>query len=108
MIGTKRQRAKYVVGDFFSTNLACLLFNVVRYYFDNQIVADYGSLTRFLSSPMVVVGQVVFPLVLLGVYYLSGYYNVRIDIIETWIVKIFNITNAFVNKNQIKLTNHDY
>ena len=75
MIGTKRQRAKYVVGDFFSTNLACLLFNVVRYYFDNQIGADYGSLTRFLSSPMVVVGQVVFPLVLLGVYYLSGYYN---------------------------------
>ncbi|MBR5898814.1 MAG: sugar transferase [Muribaculaceae bacterium] len=75
MIGTKRQRAKYVVGDFFSTNLACLLFNVVRYYFDNQIVADYGSLTRFLSSPMVVVGQAVFPLVLLGVYYLSGYYN---------------------------------
>lgn len=75
MIGTKRQRAKYVVGDFFSTNLACLLFNVVRYYFDSQIAADYGSLTRFLSSPMVVVGQAVFPLVLLGVYYLSGYYN---------------------------------
>lgn len=75
MIGTKRQRAKYVVGDFFSTNLACLLFNIVRYYFDSQIIADYGSLTRFLSSPMVVVGQVVFPLVLLGVYYLSGYYN---------------------------------
>ena len=68
MIGTKRQRAKYVVGDFFSTNLACLLFNIVRYYFDSQIIADYGSLTRFLSSPMVVVGQVVFPLVLLGVY----------------------------------------
>lgn len=75
MIGTKRQRAKYVVGDFFSTNLACLLFNIVRYYFDSQIIADYASLTRFLSSPMVVVGQVVFPLVLLGVYYLSGYYN---------------------------------
>ena len=39
MIGIKRQRAKYVFGDFFSTNLACLLFNIVRYYFDSQIIA---------------------------------------------------------------------
>lgn len=75
MISKNWQRAKYVLGDFISTNIACLLFNIARYYFDSHIIADYGSLARFLTSPMVVVGQIVFPLLLLCIYSLSGYYN---------------------------------
>ncbi len=75
MIGKKRQRAKYVIGDFFSTNLACMSFNVARFYFDGNIQSDYNGLTAFLSSPMVVLGQILFPILLLGIYYLSGYYN---------------------------------
>ena len=75
MIGKKRQRAKYLIGDMLSTSISCLLFNIARYYFDGQIISDYGSVTNFLSSPMVILGQIVFPLLLIGVYALSGYYN---------------------------------
>lgn len=74
MISDKRQRCKYVVGDFLSTNVAWLMFNLIRYYwFENASM--FQSFVYFLTSKNVVVGQILFPLLMLGLYYLSGYYN---------------------------------
>ena len=74
MISEKRQRCKYVIGDLLSTNIAWLLFNLFRYrWVDNA--SFFNSLTSFLTSENVIVGQIIIPLLMLGLYYLSGYYN---------------------------------
>ncbi len=75
MISEKRQRMKYIIGDYLSTNVAWLLFNVIRYYWIDSENLGFSSMAQFLSSKVVVVGQIAFPLMMLVLYYLSGYYN---------------------------------
>lgn len=70
----KQQIAKYVISDFISTNIGWLLFNIFRYYL-LPINNDIGSLARYLSYHTVIEGQILFPLLFMGIFYLSGYYN---------------------------------
>lgn len=74
MTSEQIQRMKYVIGDYLSSNVAWLLFNVLRY--NLGFVRGHVSLMPFLMSYNVIVGQIVFPLLMMLVYYLSGYYNV--------------------------------
>ena len=74
MINENIQRTKYVVGDFVSSNLAWFCYNCMRYAFYPGH-SGFSSLESFLSSPIVLTGQLVFPLLMMAVYYLSGYYN---------------------------------
>lgn len=67
------QRLKYVLADYATANVAWLLFNCLRY--GMKPLRGFDSLDDFLFSPMVLAGQVLFPFVMLGVYWLSGYYN---------------------------------
>ena len=75
MISESRQRITYIVCDYITTNVAWLLFNILRFYFINTNQANYGSLSVFLTSHQLVLGQIFFPLMLLVIFYLSGYYN---------------------------------
>lgn len=61
-----------IVFDWLSTSVAWLGFNCVRFMLLN---VGFGSLGSFLLSPKLLVSQVLFPLVMLAVYWLSGYYN---------------------------------
>lgn len=91
-----RQHIKCVLADWLSAVLAIVLFNVCRY---EWFVDDIGteSLYQFLTSRTVVTGELLFPLFILLIYYLSGaYYKVtkrsRLDeLINTF------ITNAIVS-----------
>lgn len=74
MISESRQRLNYVFADFISTNIAWFLFNILRFYSLGDH-SGYSSLYSLLTSTTPVVGQVVFPVMMLGIYYLSGYYN---------------------------------
>ncbi|MDE6323375.1 MAG: sugar transferase [Paramuribaculum sp.] len=69
-----RKLTSYVVADWLSTSVAVLLFNMVRYALLPG-AKIYYSLTDFLGSPMVIAGQILFPLGMLVVYYMSGYYS---------------------------------
>lgn len=75
MISETRQRINYIIGDYIATNVAWLLFNIVRYYFLSNNQIDYSTLWIFLKSHQLVLGQIFFPLLMLGIFYLSGYYN---------------------------------
>ena len=74
MTGEQKQRLKYVIGDFFSSNVAWFLFNLLRYHLG--FVKGHMSLESFLFSSNVMMGQLMVPLLMMFVYYLSGYYNV--------------------------------
>lgn len=76
MIIEKKSRYQYVLADFLSTNIALFIFNVFRYY-DLPIVSySFRSLQTFLTSPVLIFGQIVYPLFMLFVYWLSGVYGV--------------------------------
>ena len=74
MINEKKQRIKYVLGDLVSSSVAWFCYNCMRYSLD-PIHSGFASLGAFLTSPVVLMGQLLFPLLMMVVYYLSGYYN---------------------------------
>lgn len=65
----------YVLCDLLSTNVAWLLFDMMRYHLLQATNAGYSSLGSFLLSKTVVIGQIIFPLMMMCLYWLSGYYN---------------------------------
>lgn len=71
---TGRQRLKYVASDLIASNAAWCLFNVIRYY---SLPVNYNemSLQTYYSMPVVLVGQIVFPLMMLALFALSGFYQ---------------------------------
>lgn len=75
MIAETRQKLSFVLVDFISTNIAVLLFNVFRYYDFVSGLHGYHSLDLFLLAPMILLEQIVFPVVMLGMYYLFGGYD---------------------------------
>lgn len=69
-----RHRMLYVTADYVATNVAILLFNFVA--LSCRRVSETVRLYKcvFTITP-VVAEQIVFPFVMLGIYWLSGYYN---------------------------------
>ncbi|MCQ2290394.1 MAG: sugar transferase [Muribaculaceae bacterium] len=61
------------MADFFTANVAWFTYNCFRFQLGG--VRGYTNIGDFLSSGMILVGQVVLPLLMMCVYYLSGYYN---------------------------------
>lgn len=75
MIGSKLQTAKYVLSDYVMSNIAWLLFNIIRFYMP-FVSSGYVTLDSFLLSYNVLMGQIFFPFIMMTTFYLSGYYNV--------------------------------
>lgn len=112
MITDKTQRTKYVLADFFSTNAAWLTYNCLRFHLGG--VRGFGTLSDFLSSPIIIIGQVMLPLMMMFVYYLSGYYNevfrksrlselmttIKTAVINTLLVFFIALINDMMNDNR--------
>lgn len=75
MVSVKRQRMLYVVGDLLATSLAWFTFNIIRYFNVAQEYGGYRNLERYLSEDPVWLGQIFFPVMMMALYYISGYYN---------------------------------
>ncbi len=74
MFLSKKLKAIYVAGDYVMTNIAWLLFNVVRLSLDD-INTGNASLFQFYQLKFVWIGQIAFPLLMMFLYYESGYYR---------------------------------
>lgn len=70
-----KQRARYVIFDFITANLAFWIFNIVRYYLLVEVAAGYIDLWSYLFSKKLIIEQCVVPVGMLVIYWLSGYYN---------------------------------
>lgn len=75
MISVTQQRIRYIIGDLLSSVVAWSAFNVARYYVGGRAIYEFNSLGAYLTSDMVVLGECLFPLLMLFVYALSGFYN---------------------------------
>jgi exopolysaccharide biosynthesis polyprenyl glycosylphosphotransferase len=73
-MGKKSQWFNYLFTDFAASNLAWFAFNIVRFY---QVARYDGfeSLSGFLLSRNVLIGQIIIGFAWLILHYYSGYYN---------------------------------
>lgn len=75
MKGTAKQRAKYLLADFITANIAIFLFDVARFYTLHRDTVGFTSLEGFLSFKPLIVEQMLLPLMMIGIYAVSGFYN---------------------------------
>ncbi|MBQ3555293.1 MAG: sugar transferase [Bacteroidales bacterium] len=70
----KRLKKRYILWDCFAALATWFTFNIYRY---NILPLEdmYGSFLNFISTPRTVIAQIVYPLGMMLVFYLSGYYN---------------------------------
>lgn len=69
------QRLRYVLSDLLTGALAFWIFNIVRFFLLNEYSNGFNSLWIFLGSTKLVLEQCIVPFGMLGIYWLSGYYN---------------------------------
>lgn len=70
----KRCRAAYIATDYASTLVGLLLFCLFRWGFSGAVSGFYNSYFEFLCSRGVSATIVLYPLMMLGIYALSGIY----------------------------------
>ena len=83
-----RVRRLSVAADWVSTAVAWALFNIVRFLL---LKVGYVSFASFALSPKVMASQLLFPTAMLGVYWLTGYYNEplrRSRLRELWLTAV--------------------
>lgn len=67
-------RARYVIMDLVTSAFAFFVFNQARYVLMN--IRETGiTLHEYLISDKLIVEQIALPILMLGIYWLSGYYN---------------------------------
>lgn len=101
-----QQRCKYVIADLITSAIAIVLFNVIRHqwFVNNKTGFD---LPGFLTHGPVLTGELIFPLLMIAIAYLSGaYYNVtsrsRVDeltntILTTGITSIIIFSSILID-----------
>lgn len=71
---TVSQRLLCIVTDWFTTFIAFFCFNIFRFFY-MHLGDDLNELYYFLLSEKLILEQIFVPLILLFIYWLSGYYN---------------------------------
>ncbi len=66
-----RQRARYVVTDWATSSLAFFVFDIYRYITH----AGAMDMAGYLLDQKLVLEQILIPVAMLGIYWLSGFYN---------------------------------
>ncbi len=64
----------YVLTDYLTTSVAWLIFNLVRFFTLDEVNGS-SSLDRYLVYSTVLWGQLLIPFMMMGFYWLSGFYN---------------------------------
>lgn len=77
-LSLRRQRLLCIGVDWATTFLAFLCFNIFRYYY-MHLWPRFPEVQDYLLAPKMIWEQALVPIALLGVYWLSGYYNRPFD-----------------------------
>ena len=74
-VSANAQRARYVVADWVSGCVAFFIFNIIRYFILSEYQNGYPGLQTYLFSVKLIIEEAIVPVAMLGIYWLSGYYN---------------------------------
>lgn len=73
LVSQRIQRAWYLIMDLITTSIAFFIFNVVR--FSLMANWDMKAVRGYLLDTKIILEQIFLPILILGIYWLSGYYN---------------------------------
>lgn len=78
MTSEAKQRLKYIIGDYIAANVGWITYITIRYNIisGTEIIGDIDSLPSFFSTTGIMLGIVCFPIMMVALSYLSGYYNI--------------------------------
>ncbi len=96
-------RILYCLADYITASVAFFIFDFLRYSF-LHLENSYSTFASFIFSTKLILEQALFPIFILGVYWLSGYYNKdsiieksRVqDFFNTFHTSIFNTIAIFL------------
>lgn len=75
MVSVGQQRIRYILLDWLFLFLGWLVFTGVRYLDLPLTLRDHYTFWQHLSTLPVIAGQIIIPLLMIGLYAVSGYYN---------------------------------
>lgn len=75
MIDNRRQSLTYALSDWLALNVGWMLFTAVRYLSLPRIAKSLPGFLDHLALQPVWCGQILFPIAIIALYWLSGYYN---------------------------------
>lgn len=75
MASQRIERMKFVLTDWITANISFMFFNILRYFEQANQPFSFDSYVRFISQTKLCIEQTIVPLALLGLYWLSGFYN---------------------------------
>ena len=70
----RKMRLVYIFADYISTLVGVMVFTFVRFMLVSDIRACYAEMSAFFGSYGLKLTMSLFPLFMLGLYYLSGFY----------------------------------
>lgn len=71
----KRERAKLVLTDWISANVSVFLFNIFRCFTTDNRHDNIEEILEYITQTKLCIEQMVIPIALLFLYWLSGFYN---------------------------------
>lgn len=71
----KKERAKLILTDWITANLSVLVFNVFRCFKTTGQHDTFEEVVSYVFQPKLCLEQLIIPLALLSLYWLSGFYN---------------------------------
>lgn len=75
MHSRKIQKWKFIISDYIALNVGWLIFTVIRYFSLPILVQNSYPLSAHLVSSPVLLGQILFPLMMLVIYWITGSYQ---------------------------------
>lgn len=69
------QRLRYVIADLLTGAVAFWVFNIVRFFLLKEYQNGFLDVWTYLGTTKLVLEQCIVPPCILGIYWLSGYYN---------------------------------
>ena len=77
MKSEQRFRLRYIIYDYLAVNMSWLVFTFVRYCLTKDFGAmrEIDAFTTYLSFHAIVLGQILFPFLIVFICLLSGFYN---------------------------------
>ncbi len=114
-VSENKLRIIYLLTDLLTGAVAMLLFNIFRYYFCESW-HTWLTLESFLYSRSVVLEQIFLPILFLGIYALSGFYNkpvVRsrvqeflVTLFSALIIAVIIYLGLMINDLSLRRTSH--
>lgn len=117
MVKSNKLRAQYILVDWMTTAVAFLLFNIYRYFHLTHGADGWDGAIAYVLTPKLLTEEIVTPLLMLGVYWLTGYYHdpfqrsraheLSLTVVSA-IVNTLLIYLALLTNDQIEVSSRNY